>query len=240
MAKINLLPWREERRSQRANEFKLICAGIAIIGALLVGLTWLFFDNKLSDQDQANQLVMSTNQNLDQQLKALDGLQERRQAIVERMNLIQGLQGKRPVSVRLLDELVRITPSQMYIMKFVRQGDKFTIEGLAESPNTVAEFLRGLENSQWYRNAFMNSFLAADENKKQEGSVVPRIESTYGTFVVTVDLDDVEKLIQSQVDGTSQADGTAVENTTGEAAGDGVSVVASANTLVEKTGEVAQ
>lgn len=81
------------------------------------------------------------------------------------MKLIQGLQSQRPVVVRLVDELVRVTPSAMYLTKFSRTGDKFTIEGKAESPNTVAELLRNLEASPWYRNAFMNSFLANEEKK---------------------------------------------------------------------------
>ena len=73
-----------------------------------------------------------------------------------------------------------------------RTGNKFTFEGKAESPNTVAEFLRNLEASPWYRNAFMNSFLAKEENKdKAPSSVVPRVEESYGTFVVTSDLEDI-------------------------------------------------
>ena len=239
MAKINLLPWREERRNQRKNEFKLICIGVVVLGALMVGLTWMFFDNKLNDQFQANQLITSTNQNLDQQLKALEGLQERRQAIVERMNLIQGLQGKRPISVRLLDELVRVSPSQMYITKFSRTGDKFTVEGRAESPNTVAEFLRGLENSQWYRNAFMNSYLAASEEAKTTTtSVVPRIEASYGTFVVTVDLDDVEKLLKADPNVAPVEEDLGVDQAVPNS--NGVNVVENAQTLVETTGEAAQ
>ena len=79
-----------------------------------------------------------------------------------------------------------------YITKFIRVGDKFTIEGKAESPNTVAEFLRNLEASAWYRNAFMNSFLAVEEKKdKTPTSVVPRVEESYGSFVVTADLDQI-------------------------------------------------
>lgn len=150
---------------------------------------WFYFDHKLDDQEQANQLIMSTNQNLDQQLKTLNGLQEQRDAIIERMKLIQGLQSQRPVVVRLVDELVRVTPSAMYLTKFSRTGDKFTIEGKAESPNTVAELLRNLEASPWYRNAFMNSFLANEEKKdKSASSLLPRVEDHYGSFVVTVDL----------------------------------------------------
>ena len=192
MAKINLLPWRDELREQRKKKFVAFCVGVAALGVASVFSGWVYFDWKLDDQEQANQLIVSTNQNLDAQLKSLDGLQERRNAIIERMKLIQGLQGQRPITVRLVDELVRVTPPTMYLTKFTRTGDKFTIEGKAESPNTVAELLRNLEASPWYRNAFMNSFLAADENKnKTATSLVPRVEENYGSFVVTVDLGEI-------------------------------------------------
>lgn len=193
MARINLLPWRDELREKRKKEFIAVSVGMALIGVLGVIGTWMYFDNKLEDQNQANQLITTTNQSLDTQLKSLEGLQAQRDAIVERMKLIQGLQGQRPVAVRLVDELVRVTPSNIYITKFIRQGDKFTIEGRADSPNTVADLLRNLEASAWYRNAFMNSFLAAEENKeKPASSLVPRPEDSYGSFVVTVDLDEIK------------------------------------------------
>ena len=192
MAKINLLPWRDELREQRKKKFVAFCVGVAALGVASVFSGWVYFDQKLDDQEQANQLIVSTNQNLDTQLKSLDGLQERRNAIIERMKLIQGLQGQRPITVRLVDELVRVTPPTMYLTKFTRTGDKFTIEGKAESPNTVAELLRNLEASPWYRNAFMNSFLAAEEKKdKTAASLVPRVEENYGSFVVTVDLGEI-------------------------------------------------
>ncbi len=198
MARINLLPWRDELRVKRNNEFIVYSVAALLMGLAAAGGTWFYYDQKLQDQEQANQLIVSTNQNLDVQLKALDGLQEQRNAIVERMKLIQGLQTQRPIAVHLIDEVVRVTPSNMYITKFVRTGDKFTIEGKAESPNTVAELLRNLEASSWYRNAFMNSFLVAEEKKeKAASSVIPRVEETYGSFTVTVDLDQVAPVVAS-------------------------------------------
>lgn len=195
MARINLIAWRDELRQKRKEQFIALSAASALLGALLVGATWFYHDQKLQDQEQANQLIVSTNQNLDVQLKALDGLQEQRNAIIDRMKLIQGLQGQRPIPVRLADEFVRVTPSNLFITRFQRVGDAFTLEGKAESPNTVAEFLRNLEASPWYRNAFMNSFVAAAEGAGQaKGSLVPRIEEAYGTFVVTVALDEIKPL----------------------------------------------
>lgn len=192
MATINLLPWRDRLREQRKKQFIIFCFGVVVLGITTVFSGWFYLNQKLNDQEQANQLIISTNQSLDQQLKTLNGLQEQRDAIIERMKLIQGLQSQRPVVVRLVDELVRVTPAAMYLTKFSRTGDKFTIEGKAESPNTVAELLRNLEASPWYRNAFMNSFLATEEKKdKTASSLLPRVEDSYGSFVVTVDLGEM-------------------------------------------------
>jgi type IV pilus assembly protein PilN len=195
MAKINLLPWREALREQRKKEFISINIGVFLLGLVLVALAWAFFNQRLNDQQQANQLVQEANNQLDKQLKSLDGLQTRRDEIIERMKLIQDLQGKRPVVVRLFDDLVRLTPSNMYLTRFERKGDQFLITGRAESPNTVSEFLRSLESSPWYRNAFMNSYLGVEQLKEKQGakanqktSVVPRPEDAYGQFEITVDL----------------------------------------------------
>ena len=213
MAKINLLPWRDELREKRKKEFIAICIGAFFLGVIVAAAVWFYYDQKLQDQEQANQLIVSTNQNLDVQLKSLDGLQEQRNAIIERMKLIQGLQSQRPIAVHLIDELVRVAPSNLYITKFTRVGDKFTLEGKAESPNAVAELLRNLEASPWYRNAFMNSFLAVEPKKDQAPtSVVPRVEENYGTFVVTADLDKIPEQLEEKAE-ASVAGSEAVAST---------------------------
>lgn len=192
MAKINLLPWREERREERKKQFITWCIVTALLAVLTVFAIWFVLNQKLTDQEQANQLVTSTNQALDAQLKTLDGLEERRKAILERMKLIQGLEGQRPVTVRIVDELVRVLPGTVYLTKFSRNGDNFTIEGRADDPNSVALLLRNLEASSWFRNAFMNSFITTDDKKpNQSTSVVPRPEAAYGSFVITANIGEI-------------------------------------------------
>lgn len=190
MAKINLLPWREALREQRKKEFFIISGAVAVLGIVLSGLIWMYFNQQLQDQNDANQTVVAANQQLDRQLKELDGLQERKEQIVERMKLIQDLQGVRPVIVHVFDELAKMTPANMYITEFSRQGDKFTLKGNAQDPNVVSDFLRNLDASPWFRNAFMNSFEAAEVKPVQQGAVSPREEDAYGAFDVTVDLDE--------------------------------------------------
>ena len=63
MTTINLLPWRDELREQRKKQFIIICIGVALLGLAGVVLTRMYYDRKLDDQEQANQLIISTNQN---------------------------------------------------------------------------------------------------------------------------------------------------------------------------------
>ena len=204
--RINLLPWRSELREKRKKAFITHCVIAGILGAASVFGVYMYYSQQLSEQEQANQMITAENAKLDEQLKSLEGLEKRRAQITERMKLIEGLQGQRPVIVRLVDEVVRMTPTDMYLTEFQRTENKFTFTGKAQDPNVVAEFLRNLEASPWFRNAFMNSYLAADDravnttvnaptntsaipNVQGVSSLVQRPEERYGTFVVTVDLD---------------------------------------------------
>lgn len=189
MAQINLLPWRAALREERKKEFITINVAVFLLAVVVAGLIWIFFDHKLTGQQEANQHISAENARLDSQLKSLEGLQVRRDEIIARMKVIQDLQGQRPVVVRIFDDLPRIVPNNVFLTKFARMADKFTITGRAQSPNDVSELLRNLEASPWFRNAFMNSFQGAVATPAASGGVAPRPEDSYGDFVISVDLE---------------------------------------------------
>ncbi|GAB3050052.1 PilN domain-containing protein [Acinetobacter apis] len=206
MSKINLLPWREELRETRKKSFVLISSAVAVVGIVLTAGVWSYFDHALTDQLKANQLIIDNNTQVDAKLKALDGLQEQKKAIVARMGLIQDLQGQRPVTVRIVDELVHVIPKHVFLQKLSRDGDMFVLDGKAENPDAVAEMMRSMENSLWFRNVFMSSFITSTEKDNQQTaqkmSILPREEEKYGTFMVTANLD---KIAQKNVDESVEA-----------------------------------
>ncbi|SDB81598.1 PilN domain-containing protein [Acinetobacter boissieri] len=199
MSKINLLPWRDEVREQKKKTFILVSVLMACLGLSLVAVTWFFLNQQRTDQEQANQLILAKNEQIDAQLKSLNGLQEQRQAIVDRMGLIQNLQAQRPVSVRLVDELVRVIPPQVYLTRFTRTGESLVIEGRADNPNTVAELIRKMGGSVWFRNVFMSSFITNDKDISTniQTSILPRAEERYGSFVVTANIGSIAQPISA-------------------------------------------
>lgn len=193
MTHINLLPWREELREKKRKQFlaALVASGLCAIFVMVVA--WSLLTYQLEDQEQANQLISSSNQELDEKLTKIDGLQAQRQSVIERMRLIQGLQGQRPVSVRSLDEFVRVIPAQMYLTRVTRVANRITIEGRADNPDTVAILLRRIKASPWFKNAQMSSFdiKQVEYNPDAQSRFSTRPESIYGAFVVSVDVADL-------------------------------------------------
>jgi len=166
MAKINLLPWRQELKKQRQQEFLTINAAVAITAAAIVMFFHIMVSGQLSDQEERKAFIQSEIATLDGQIKQIDELQTRKDELLARMKVIQDLQGRRPVIVRVFDELARTTPDKVYLASFQRTGDTFAIEGFAESNTQVSTFLRNLNTSTWFKNPALSNVVADETVKK--------------------------------------------------------------------------
>lgn len=192
MAKINLLPWRQELRKQRQQEFIAIIVAVAALAVGIVLFAHMALSKQVSDQLERNTYIQSEIRTLDGQIKEIDELQKRREELLSRMQVIQELQGRRPVIVRVFDEMVRAIPEGIYLRELERNGDSFRIIGVAESANQVSNFMRNLEASQWFKNPVLST-VAADQQpgatagRRQE--VVADARGGANKFQLTVQLE---------------------------------------------------
>jgi type IV pilus assembly protein PilN len=116
MAKINLLPWRQELKKQRQQEFIAINAAVALSAAAIIMFFHILLSSQLSDQEERKAYIQSEIATLDGQIKQIDELQARKDELLARMKVIQDLQGRRPVIVRVFDELARTVPDKVYLV----------------------------------------------------------------------------------------------------------------------------
>ena len=149
MARINLLPWRQEERERRNKEFITLVVAVTLLALLAAFASWSYFNNELDEQRNANTLIEQENARLDKALTEIDSLEQRREDIKSRMQVIQDLQGRRPVPVRLWDDLAKAIPPALYLNNLKREGDTLTLTGLADNPNVVSSLIRNLDNSKW-------------------------------------------------------------------------------------------
>lgn len=182
MARINLLPWREEARERKNKEFITQVVLIFLLSAAVALAVWYYFDKQLTEQQRANDLVSQENQRLDGVLTEIETLEQRREDIISRMKVIQDLQGTRPIPVRVWDDLARAMPEALYLTSLKREGDLITLNGRADNPNVVSSLIRNLDNSNWMTASAVRSITKDIPNNPAE-IITP--EQQYVTFEVT-------------------------------------------------------
>jgi len=152
MPRINLLPWREQERKVRRREFS-IAAGAAVVAALVFALGGkLVYSSWIDAQNQKNSLLKKEIVKLDAEIADIQDLEDRKQRLVARMEIIEKLQRKRPEIVHQFDELVRTVPDGVYLSSLKQSGNKLEIKGVAQSSTRVSTFMRNIDSSTWMDN----------------------------------------------------------------------------------------
>ena len=156
MAKINLLPWREELRVQRNKEFGIVAGISAALGVLIiVGLT-LYYNNLIDNQKSRNQFMQQEIAKLDKKIKEIKDIRRKKERLLQRIRTIQDLQTNRTEIVHLFDEVVKSVPDGVYLTSLTQSGFNLTMNGVAESNTRVSEFIRNIESSQWMKTPRIN------------------------------------------------------------------------------------
>ncbi|HET6553702.1 MAG TPA: PilN domain-containing protein [Dyella sp.] len=153
MAHINLLPWRAERRKQREREF-FMQLGAAFVAAVLVLLLWVFWmDQRIDNQNERNTYLQGEIKQLDERIAKIKDLEKVRERLLARKQIIEQLQANRSQMVHLFDELVKTIPASARLGGLKQTGDSMTLDGLAQSNASVAEYMRNIESSPWMGHA---------------------------------------------------------------------------------------
>ncbi|WP_373387128.1 PilN domain-containing protein [Pseudomonas alcaligenes] len=151
MARINLLPWREQLREERKQRFVVAMGATLAVAGGLVFLAGQYFNSAIEQQNARNEFIKKEIAVLDSRIKEIKDLRERREQLLERMKIIQDLQGNRPIIGHIFDQLVRTLPDGVYFTDLTRKGDVISIVGSAESNNRVSSLMRNLDASEWLK-----------------------------------------------------------------------------------------
>ena len=149
MARINLLPWREQLREERKQRFLVTLVGVLIVAGGVVFLADQYLNAAITQQNARNEFINNEISALDSRIKEISELKTRRQQLVERMKIIQDLQGNRPIAARIFDQLVRTLPDGVYFTEVKMVDKSVSIEGAAESNNLVSSLMRNQDASDW-------------------------------------------------------------------------------------------
>lgn len=115
-----------------------------MVGTCFIALGERVLDRATEQQTSRNAYLATRIANLDEQVGQINDLHARREQLLARLQIIQGLQGNRSASVRLFDQLARVLPDGVYFTELGRRGKTLSISGVAESNHQVSRLLRRL------------------------------------------------------------------------------------------------
>ena len=149
MAKINLLPWREDLRKEQQQDFILaIGAGVLATCAVFL-LVYLHIEGMKEYQQGRNRIIEDEIRVVDKKIKEIRDIEAKKRKLLTKIEVIQKLQESRPQIVHLFEELAKSTPEGIHLSSFQQKGSTLAFSGKAQSNARVSAYMRGVEASPW-------------------------------------------------------------------------------------------
>ena len=165
MARINLLPWRAERRRQRQKEFMTMLGLSALAAVVIAFLIVGFYKGQIKGQSERNAYLQDQITQVDAKIKEIEELDKKKAKLLARKEVIEQLQANRSQMVHLFDSLVRTIPDGVTLTAIKQEGDVLTLTGRSQSNARVSAYMRNLEGSGWMTNPDLSVIEAKGENK---------------------------------------------------------------------------
>ncbi len=178
MARINLLPWREQLRKERQRQFAVVTGAAAVLAALVVVYVHLHIGRLMDYQESRNRFLKDRIAELDRQIREIRDLESTKRKLLARMNVIQALQRSRPQIVHVFDELVRTVPDGVYLTAAELRGTVLTLRGVAQSNARVSDYMRRLDASDWFRDPRLEVIQAQAKGGRRHALFTLRVQTT--------------------------------------------------------------
>ena len=122
-------------------------------------------ESRIEYQAQRNQFIQNETKKLEEQIKEIKELEKKRESLIERMQVIQDLQGNRPEVVKVFDALARTVPDGVFYSLLRSNGDVISMTGYAESNNRVSNLMRNLDASELFESPNLSKVQSASKEQ---------------------------------------------------------------------------
>lgn len=191
MARINLLPWREELRKKKKKDFFTLM-GISVVLTLIAFVfVHVHIQGEQDFQGRRNQLLKDEITTLDHKIGEIAKIEETKNKLLAKIDLIQKLQESRPEVVHLVDEIPRRLPDGVFLIKFQQTGQALTFDGKTQSNARVSAFMRNIDSSNWLHSPALDEVRATDAKKNVESMF--KLKATLGKPVTDADKNQAAK-----------------------------------------------
>lgn len=147
MIRINLLPYRAQRRQTQILQHLAVALGSIVLVLLLLGAVHAWKATELSSLEDEYRQLKQQNDALKKKIGELANLDQLRADVQGKLNAVDKLQKGRFHTLNTLHELSKVIPANVWITSISDSNGQLSLSGLGESNKAVANFLRALDES---------------------------------------------------------------------------------------------
>lgn len=159
---INLLPWREERRSQADAKFRQIFVSVVGLTVLVMMLIFGVIYYRLNQQQAINDEIKARISTLDDKIHQMQQLKVQLDTAQKHSEALNALSEDRQVAYRW-QQLSNLIPEGVYLDEMSQAADMLSLTGKAVSTQSVSAFAHRLELSGLYTDVLVVSLQQADQ-----------------------------------------------------------------------------
>jgi len=168
MTRINLLPWRDELRKKKQEEFIIGVAGVSILAvAIMLGIQ-MYLDGLITEEQKKKGIVTAKIAELNLITAKITNIKTQNSILQNKRNAIQALQKSRPEIVHFIDEIAKVTPEGVHLKSLRQDSTNISLVGKTESNARVSAFMRNVEASKWLIEPELNVIQGSNKVKGQK------------------------------------------------------------------------
>lgn len=178
MARINLLPWRDELQKERQKQFQMMAGLAAFLMIAIILLVHIRVGGIIDNQLSRNSYLEKQLEVLDERIKEIKDLEKEKANLLARMTIIQQLQSSRPQVVHVFDELINTLPDGVYLTSIKNTGNSISLDGFAQSNARVSSYMRKVDSASWLANPKLNVIETQDRKGQRISKFVLNVQQS--------------------------------------------------------------
>jgi len=147
MIKINLLPYRAERKKEIIKKQVFFGAIPLLLTALIIFLFWWSVNSEYTRVGNEITVVKQKIEQSKLKMKDIENYKSQKEMLAKKMDIIKTLEKNKSGPVHMIDEISTCLPGNLWLTSLDQTGSSMTMDGIALDNISISKYMVQLESS---------------------------------------------------------------------------------------------
>lgn len=171
MIKINLIPYRSERKNEIIKRQAIVGAAPIVLLLIIMTAVWFINRSQINEQEDEIAQIKTKIEACTLQMKEIDAYKSKKEVLTKKMDVITNLTKGKDGPVHLMDELAMAIPGNIWLTSIKQKGSDLVLEGKAIDNIAVSNYMINLEKSPYISNVDLRSINMESAGSKAASNV---------------------------------------------------------------------